>query len=198
VLFDGRRLAEMPRRDVAQRVAYVPQSTQMIFPFAVIDVVLTGRSPYGSGYGFESAEDRDKARQALSSVGAEHLENRRFTELSGGERQLVAFARALAQEPECLLLDEPSAALDLKHRAEMIRMLRQLRDEKGLTALLVTHDLQLLDPGFDRLFAMRRGAVLAQGPAAEILSDRILAEVYEDPTVHAIRHGGRTFVWSEC
>ncbi|HKP71352.1 MAG TPA: ABC transporter ATP-binding protein, partial [Pyrinomonadaceae bacterium] len=122
---------------------------------------------------------------------------RSVTELSGGERQLVALARALAQEPECLLLDEPSAALDLKHRAGLIRHLRRQRDERGITALIVTHDLQLLDPAFDQVYAMRSGVVAASGTPAEVLRDEVLAEVYGDAHVRARQAFGRTFVWSE-
>jgi iron complex transport system ATP-binding protein len=119
------------------------------------------------------------------------------TELSGGERQSVALARALAQEPECLLLDEPSAALDLKHRAGLIRHLRRLRDERGMTALVVTHDLMLLDPAFDRVHALGRGELVAEGPPAEVLREDVLREVYGDEHVRARQAFGRTFVWSE-
>ena len=106
-------------------------------------------------------------------------------------------ARALATEPVCLLMDEPSAGLDLKHRAALIRLLGRLRDRDGLTALVVTHDLQLLDPEFDRLFALRSGALVAEGKPQELLRDAELQSIFEDTHVRATRVGGRTFVWSE-
>jgi iron complex transport system ATP-binding protein len=109
----------------------------------------------------------------------------------------VSLARALAQGPECLLLDEPSAALDLKHRTALVRHLRRLRDEEGMTALVITHDLMLLDPYFDRVFAMRGGAVAASGAPDDVLREELLAEVYGDEHVRARRAFGRTFVWSE-
>ena len=197
VIFDGASLSSFSPRERARRVAYVPQTVSTVFPFTALEVVLTGRSPYTTRFRFESGRDVEVARAALAAVDASHLEARPVTELSGGERQLVALARALAQEPECLLLDEPSSALDLKHRAGLVRHLRRLRDERGMTALVITHDLMLLDPAFDRVFAMRGGEVVAHGSPAEVLRDEVLAEVYGDEHVRARQAFGRTFVWSE-
>ena len=164
IVFGGQPLKGIPRKRLARSLAYVPQINPMIFPFTAIEVVLTGRSPYTPRFRFENRFDVEKALEALATVDGAHLAPRPVTELSGGERQLVAVARALAQEPECLILDEPAAALDLKHRAGLIRILRQLRDREGMTTLVVTHDLQLLDPAFDRVFAIHKGALLAEGP----------------------------------
>lgn len=197
ILFGGVRLRAVPPREAAKRIAYVAQRTPAAFPFTALEVVLTGRSPYSGGLGFENELDRAKALEALAAVGAEHLAGRRITELSGGERQMVTLARALAQEPECLLLDEPSAALDLKHRAALIRKLVELRETRGLAALVVTHDLNLIDPAFDRVFALRDGVVIAEGRPAEILRQELLAEIYEDAHVRASRVDGRALVWSE-
>jgi len=197
VLLGGEPLARIEPRARARRVAYVPQTVSTVFPFTALEVVLTGRSPHAQRFRFESARDLEAAREALAGLDASHLEARPVTELSGGERQLVALARALAQEPECLLLDEPSAALDLKHRAGLIRHLRRLRDERGMTALVVTHDLMLLDPAFDHVYAVRRGEVAAEGPPREVLRDELLADIYADEHVRARQAFGRTFVWSE-
>lgn len=197
VLFDGVLLASVEPRARARRIAYVPQTISTVFPFTALEVVLTGRSPYTTRFRFEGERDVEVARAALEAVDAPHLAARPVTELSGGERQMVSLARALAQEPECLLLDEPSSALDLKHRAGLIRHLIALRDERGMTALVVTHDLQLLDPAFDFVFAMRAGRVVASGAPVEVLRDEVLAEVFGDEHVRARRAFGRTFVWSE-
>ena len=197
VFFENRALASVDPRARARRVAYVPQTVATVFPFTALEVVLTGRSPYTSRFRFENERDLEVARRALETVDAAHLAARPVTELSGGERQLVALARALAQEPDCLLLDEPSSALDLKHRAGLVRHLRRLRDEEGLTALVVTHDLLLLDPAFDLVFAMRCGRVAARGTPEEVLRDDVLASVYGDEHVRARRAFGRTFVWTE-
>ncbi|MCA1615329.1 MAG: ABC transporter ATP-binding protein [Acidobacteria bacterium] len=197
VLFGGAPLASIEPRVRARRIAYVPQSTTTVFPLTALEVVLTGRSPYTSRFQFESERDLRVAADALAAVDAAHLSERSVTELSGGERQLVSLARAIAQEPECLLLDEPASALDLKHRAGLIRHLRGLRDGRGIAALVVTHDLQLIDPAFDEVFAMRDGRVAAEGTPSEVLRDEVLAEVYADAHVRARRAFGRTFVWSE-
>lgn len=197
VLFGGAPLQSVEPRERARRVAYVPQTVSTVFPFTALEVVLTGRSPYTSRFRFEGEEDLRAARAALAAVDAAHLSARTVTELSGGERQMVSLARALAQEPECLVLDEPSAALDLKHRAALVRHLKRLRDERGITSLVITHDLVLLDPDFDRVLALRRGEVAAAGAPAEVLRDEVLREVYGDEHVRARRAFGRTFVWSE-
>jgi iron complex transport system ATP-binding protein len=197
ILFDGAPMSALDPRLRARRVAYVPQTISTVFPFTALEVVLTGRSPYTTRFRFESARDVEAARAALEAVDGAHLAMRPVTELSGGERQMVALARALAQEPECLLLDEPSAALDLKHRAGLIRHLRRLRDEQGMTALIITHDLMLLDPVFDAVFAMRRGEVTASGTPSQVLREDLLAEIYGDEHVRARQAFGRTFVWSE-
>ena len=197
VFFAGVPLLSLETRVRARRIAYVPQASASVFPLTALEVVLMGRSPYTSRFRFENERDLAVAHDALAAIDASHLSARSVTELSGGERQLVALARALAQEPECLLLDEPSAALDLKHRAGLIRHLTRLRETRGITALIVTHDLQLLDPAFDQVFAMRDGAVEASGTPAEVLRDDVLALVYADEHVRARQAFGRTFVWSE-
>ena len=197
VSFKGADLYEMDGRLRARYIAYVPQTMRTVFPFTALEVVLTGRSPYTPRFRFESERDRRLALDALAAVEAAHLAERRMTELSGGERQMVMLARALAQEPECLLLDEPSSSLDLKHRAALMRHLRRLRDERGLTALVVTHDLQLLDARFDQVCAMRCGAIVAVGAPAEVLRDDVLRDVYDDERIRVGLSGGHLFVWSE-
>ena len=197
VLYDGRPLDAIPRRERATLLAYVPQQQRSVFPFTALEVVLTGRTPYGSRFRFESEPDREIAMRALADVGASHLAPRPVTELSGGEQQMVSVARALAQSAGILLLDEPAASLDLKHRAQLGSALRRLREERGLTALIVTHDLQMLDSGFDALFAMREGRIVAEGPPSEVLREDVLASAFDDPRVRTGRLEGRTFVWSE-
>jgi iron complex transport system ATP-binding protein len=196
ILLDCIPLTRVARRDAARQLAYVPQANNLAFPFTALEVVLTGRSPYTPRFRFEDERDREHAVEALETVNAGHLAGRRVTELSGGERQMVSVARALAQNPRCLLLDEPSAALDLKHRAALVRTLVALRDARGLTALVVTHDLQLLDPAFDYVFALCRGELATQGPPPEVLTDSVLGAIYDDPYVRTRRVDGRTLIWS--
>src|SRR2546421_668486 len=196
VIFDGASLSTIHPRERAKRIAYVPQSTSNAFPFTALEVVLTGRSPYSGRFRFESSQDEQIALGALDALDAAHLASRHITELSGGERQLVTVARALAQEPQVLLLDEPASALDLKHRTQLARALRRLRDERNITVLMITHDLMLLDSAADLIFAMKRGRVVASGAPALVLTNNVLGEVYDAP-VRTMRSDGRTFVWSE-
>jgi ABC-type cobalamin/Fe3+-siderophores transport system ATPase subunit len=196
VAFDGAPLAKLGARERAQRIAYVPQTPAMVFPFTTLEVVLTGRSPYLGRLRFESEWDEEIALEALAKLDAAHLAARPVTELSGGERQLVTVARALAQEPQVLLLDEPASALDLKHCTQLLRALHGLRDERGLTVLMITHDLMLLDLAFDIVFAMKCGHVIASGKPDVVLNSTVLGETYDTP-VHTMRKGGRTFIWSE-
>lgn len=197
VLYGGKKLNSHNRRSLATRLAYVPQTTANAFPFTALEIVLTGRTPYGSPFRLQNEGDERCALEALETVGFAHLAERRVTELSGGERQMVSVARALAQEPECILLDEPAASLDLKHRAALIRMLRERRDRFGLTVVMVTHDLTLLDPGFDAVFAMRCGTIVASGAPGDVLRDSVLAGIYDDPFIRARRVEGQLCVWSE-
>lgn len=197
VIFDGAPLSSLTPRQRARRIGYVPQGSASVFPFTALEVVLTGRSPHAGRFGFENARDIAIARDALRAVDALHLERRQITELSGGERQLVAIARAIAQEPECLILDEPSSALDLKHRAGLVRQLRRLQQERGLTALVVTHDLQLLDTGFDKVFALSCGALVASGTVREVLRESVLRAVFADEHIRAGEIAGRVVVWSD-
>ena len=196
VMFDGSPLRDLSARERAKRIAYVPQSSLTVFPFTALEVVLTGRSPYSGRFRFESLRDEQIALAALETLDAAHLATRHITELSGGEHQLVTVARALAQEPDVMLLDEPASALDLKHRTQLARALKRLRDERGIAVLMVTHDLMLLDASVDLLFAMKSGRVVASGAPEIVLNDDVLGEVYDAP-VRTKRGDGRTFVWSE-
>ena len=195
ILLDGIPLEAWQPRLRAREIAYVPQATMMVFPFRAIDVVLSGRTPHAPRFGFESDRDRAIAVESLEAAGAAHLAERSVTALSGGEKQMVILARALAQQPRLLLLDEPAAALDLKHRAELLRTLARLRDTRGLSVVMITHDLQLTGSLFDRILALRCGELAAQGRPDEILQSRLLAEIYDDPKVRTERIGDQTVVW---
>ncbi len=198
VLLDGIRLEDWEPRARAREIAYLPQVTATAFPFRVADVVLSGRAPHVSRFHFDGPRDRQRAMEALESTGAAHLAERHVTTLSGGERQLVILARALAQEPRLLLLDEPSAALDLKHRAELMRTLARMREQKGLSVIMVTHDLQLTGSLFDRIVALRCGEIAAQGTPEAVLRSELLADIYGEPNVRAQRIGNQTLVWIDA
>jgi iron complex transport system ATP-binding protein len=178
----------------AREIAYMPQSTAAAFPFPVMDMVLSGRTPHALRFRLESARDREIAMESLDAVGAAHLAARSFLGLSGGERQMVILARALAQQPHILLLDEPSSSLDLKHRATLIRTLVRLSEAKNLGVIMVTHDLQLAG-AFHQIIALRSGEVAAAGAPEQVLREQLLRDVYGDPHVRTQQVGGQTHVW---
>ncbi len=198
VLLDGIPLEKWDPRARAREIAYMPQSTRTAFPFRVADIVLSGRAPHVPRFHFDSSSDRERAMAALESTGAAHLADRDVTALSGGERQMVILARALAQEPRLLLLDEPSNSLDLKHRADLMRTLARLRERQGLSIIMVTHDLQLTGSLFDFILALRCGEIAAQGPPDEVLRSELLADIYGEPNVRAERRGNQTLVWIDA
>ena len=198
ILLDGIPLAAWQPRLRAREIAYMPQATTTAFPFRVIDIVLSGRTPHIPRFRLDSSIDRDRAIEALRSTGAAHLADRSLTALSAGEKQMVILARALAQEPRLLLLDEPSASLDLKHRAELMRTLARLREQRGLSVIMITHDLQLTGSLFDWIVALRSGEVAVQGPPDEVLRSELLSQIYEEPHVRAQRMGNQTLVWIDA
>lgn len=178
VLLGKLPVARMPRRELAQQVALVPQDIHVPFPFRVGELVLMGRAPHQPLLGLESEHDVELARAALERLGIEHLADRDITTLSGGERQLVLFARALVQDPAVLLLDEPTAFLDLKHRVEVLREVRSFA-RSGRAALVVSHDLSLAARSCDRLVLLGQGGVVDEGLPERVLTPANLRLAFE-------------------
>lgn len=180
----GQDLASMAQREVACLVGVVPQETPQLFPFTVAETVLMGRFPYrqrdrwGSGFGWESRDEITIAKQAMMTMEIEHLAGRAVTDLSGGERQRTMIARALAQTPKLLLLDEPTAFLDLHHQVAICSVLRRLKEERGLTVILVSHDLNLVSQYCDRLLLLDEGRVVRLGCPQEVIVPDVLEMVY--------------------
>lgn len=177
VLLDGRLVAGLPRREVARSLALVPQETFVPFAFRVGEVVLMGRAPHLGLLGFEGERDRRAALAALDRVGIAHLADRSVLELSGGERQLSVLARALAQDAPLLLLDEPTAHLDVARRLAVLGLARELAGE-GRGVLLVSHDLGLAARFADRVVLLASGAVVAAGPPGEVLDPEHVGRVF--------------------
>jgi iron complex transport system ATP-binding protein len=173
----GRCLADYGRRELARVLALVPQETSVPFPFSVAEVVLMGRAPHLGLLGFESKRDLRIAREALERLGIDHLADRSILEVSGGERQLAMVARALAQQARILLLDEPTAHLDVSRRLEVLALVRELADE-GCSALVVSHDLGLAARECDRLAVLGEGRILAAGPPADSLQPDLLRRAF--------------------
>jgi iron complex transport system ATP-binding protein len=182
-LFD-QDLASMTQQDVACVVGVVPQDTQQLFPFTVAETVLMGRFPHRprgrwtGGFGWESHQDIAIAEQAMATMDIGHVAHRVVTDLSGGERQRVLIARALAQTPKVLLLDEPTAFLDLQHQVEICSLLRRLKEACGLTVVFVSHDLNLVGQYCDRIMLLDNGQVVRHGCPEEVIEPDVLETVY--------------------
>jgi iron complex transport system ATP-binding protein len=175
----GREVREIPRRELAQAMAVVPQESVFGFAFSVLEIVLMGRHPHLAGLAFESERDIELARTALRRCGALELASRKIHELSAGERQRVVFARALAQQPRLLLLDEPASFLDIRNQVEIFDLVRELADGKRCGVLTVLHDLNLAAGYCDRIYLLREGRIEAGGPTEEVLTYANLTRVFE-------------------
>lgn len=174
----GDDLSRLPARERARRIGVVPQETHPVFEATVLETVLYGRFPHLGFLGIESDRDLEVARAALERVDAKHLAARPFRALSGGERQRILLARALAQQPRLLLLDEPTAFLDLQHRLSLHALLQQLVRRDGLTALVVSHDINLAARHADRIVLLRCGEIAADGTPEEVLRPEPIRDVY--------------------
>jgi iron complex transport system ATP-binding protein len=179
MLIDGKDTNRWSRKDIAQKVAIVPQETAVIFPFYAEEIVLMGRFPHLSNYSFEDKKDYRIVHEAMEKTDTLAFASRRFDELSAGERQRVLIARALAQEPKVLLLDESTVFLDLKHQAQFLSLLRQLNTVQQLTVIFVTHDINLAAQHADRIILLYSGKIYAIGKPAEVITAANIKEVYD-------------------
>ncbi|MCC5875812.1 MAG: ABC transporter ATP-binding protein [Candidatus Sumerlaeia bacterium] len=190
----GREASQWPPRELAQRMAVLPQRDLTPGAMTGLEATLLGRSPFLEGFfRFESREDVAIARAALERVGAGEFTEKRLSTMSGGERQLVCLARALAQKPDLLLLDEPATGLDLGHQQALFRLLRSLNREEGITLISVTHDLNLAALYFDRLVLLHNGLIHGDGAPDSLLKPEILEPVYgAELWTLQTPHGGTT------
>jgi len=178
VTLDGRRLQDLPRRDVARRIAVVPQETHPAYDYTVLELVLMGRHPHLGPFELEGPSDLAVAHDALAATGTAHLAGRAYMTLSGGEKQRVVIASALAQEGELLLLDEPTASLDLAYQLEVSSVLSSLNRARGVAMVLATHDLNLAASLCDQLILLRSGGILAAGPTRDVLTPEAIHALY--------------------
>ncbi len=178
IFLSGQNLIRYSRSEIARRIAFVPQESGVLFPFTVFEIVLMGRSPHSRGTIFENDHDRQVAFDMMRLTDIEHLADHPITSLSGGERQRVFIARALAQQPEIILLDEPNAHLDIAHQIDVFKIIKKLNAESGLTVVSVSHDLNLAASYSDRIAMLVCGSVEAIGTPEEVLTETRIREVF--------------------
>ena len=179
VTIDGQPIDRLTRREMARRVAVVPQETRSTFDFSVMDMVLMGRYPHLGPFKLEGVRDQEIARDALAATGTADLADRAFGTLSGGEKQRVVIASALAQASDMLLLDEPTAALDLRYQFEIAALLRTLNTERGTTMIVSTHDLNLAAALCGQVILLHQGQVIAQGSTEQTLTADNIRRLYD-------------------
>jgi iron complex transport system ATP-binding protein len=191
VTFDGRTVRDWRRQALAQRVAVLPQQLELPLGFGVAELVDMGRAPHARRLFASSAEDDRAIARALLDADAVDLADRPAEELSGGERQRLLMAMALAQEPDLLLLDEPTLHLDLAHQVALLGAIRRLRDQRGLTVLAVLHDLNLAAAFAPRVAILDEGRVVADGLPAEVLTPDLVRRVFAVQVDEALTSEGR-------
>lgn len=181
VLVDGRPIHNLSRQGRARLMAYVPQAHTAPFPFHVRDVVLTGRTAHIPLTSSPSHHDRDIAAQALERMGIADLADRPYTEISGGERQLVLIARALAQEPRVLIMDEPSSHLDFGNQSRLLGLIKALVEERDLAVLMSSHFPNHAFACASRVALVKDGRLFAEGPPQQVLTEANLEDIYGIP-----------------
>jgi iron complex transport system ATP-binding protein len=164
--------------ELARKLAFVPQETHMAFPFTVEEIIRMGCLPYRRSFLFDPASDDAHVARALALTGTEGLADKTFSRISGGERQRVVLASALAQTPRVLLLDEPTVYLDMRHQLHFYEILTQLNREEDLTIVAVTHDINLAARYAGRMIALSGGRVVADGTPDQVLTAEKLYEVF--------------------
>jgi iron complex transport system ATP-binding protein len=176
ILLNGTEIESIGRTEIAKRLGYVPQSSSTPLATTVFDAVLMGRRPHISWR--VSDFDLDKVSEIIELLNLEGLAMRDFSQLSGGQKQKVLIARALAQEPEVLLLDEPTSSLDMRHQLEVMEMIASLVREKKISAVMAIHDLNLAATFADKLAILKGGKIFAAGDPADLLNSENIREVY--------------------
>jgi len=177
VFIDGYEVQKLKPIELAKKFGYVPQFSSSYLSFTVKEIVTMGRRPYINWS--LSEYDRKVIDSSLKIVGIEHLANRFFDELSGGEKQKVIIARALAQEPKVLLLDEPTSNLDLKHQLEILKLIRRLAKERDLTVIMAMHDLNMAYRFSDKIVMIKNGSIFAAGKPRDVLTPENIEAVYK-------------------
>ena len=178
VQLNSKPIADYPKKELGKSIAYVPQETEFSFSFTAREIVKMGRYPYSKGIAFFSGEDEKIVNESMQQMEITEFAKRSFNELSGGEKQRVVIASALAQQPKILLLDEPTSALDLHHQIDIYKILKTLQKETNLTTIVVTHDINLAAQYCERILLMNKGEIVKDGKPDEVLQFKLLQEIF--------------------
>jgi len=179
VELNDRSLGQYSQNEIAKIIGVVPQDAPILYPFSTLEIVLMGRTPYQKSFGFESAGDIEIVRRAMELTDTWQFRDRPIQELSGGERQRAIIARAIAQEPKILLLDEPTAFLDIKHQKEISNLLSKLNREHGMTIISVMHDINLASLYCNRIMLLKNGGITKIGSVEETITYANIKDVFE-------------------
>ncbi len=193
VTLSGRDVSSLSVREIARRMALVQQHSAIEYDFTVMDIVLTGRNPYIGRLKGETAADYALANDALERSGIAHLKDRLVTTLSGGEWQMMILARALTQQADIMLLDEPVTGLDIRHQVHIMSTVKRLAGERGISVVCVLHDLNLALRYCNQIVLLKKGEVYAQGAPKQVLTRENVERVYETP-VHMLEQNGESFI----
>jgi len=174
----GQKIDSYTKRNLAKKIAFVPQMIPTDSPFTVSEVVLMGRSPHSGFLGFSSQKDVEIAMEAISFAGVEHLAHRRINQLSGGESQRAFIAKAICQEPEIILLDEPTASLDLAHQIKTMDLMEKLKKEKKMTVVMISHDINLAAMYGTCILLLKNGKIISLGSPEDVLTFDTLEKAY--------------------
>lgn len=178
IFIEGKNIYGYKKRDLAQKIALVPQDTFLDYEFTVEDVVLMGRHPYKKRFQKEDENDFKIVEEALKMTNTLHLRDKLITEISGGERQRVVIARALAQNPSIILLDEPTSHLDINHQIEILNLLKRLNQEKSTTIVIVIHDINIASRYSDEIIMINEGKIVGIGRPEEVITKKNIEETY--------------------
>lgn len=193
-LYRNKEISKLGRKEIAKRLAYIPQDPVFAFPFSITEIVLMGRAPYIGRFEFEREQDREMAESAMETVGITHLKDRLISQVSAGERQLASLARALVQEPEIMILDEPATFLDIRHRTEIMKILIKLKEERGISIVAATHDIFSALYYFEEIIILKDGKVFAEGKTEKVVNEENLSAAY-GINVSVKKVNGRVFVF---
>ncbi len=171
-------LSKMSNKQTSKRIATVPQNTIIDFDFSVMDIVLMGRAPYIKRFQSESSYDMEIAKNAMKKTNTWQLKDKKIDQISGGERQRVIIARAITQNTEILILDEPISNIDIHHQIQLLDVLKTLNREKNITIITILHDLNLAAQYSDEIILLSKGEIMAKGNPQEVLTKEIINEVY--------------------